>query len=130
MVLLIMKNNSKFAGCKNSKNLRNYAGWLPTWSIFNKSKRRMYIYRNGNLKIRAERLGMVALLLLVLCSFSMSAQNDRRSRRPKGRGASSEIVLPDKMELPDSLKAKRDSTFRADSISRADSLDLLNKSSL
>lgn len=90
----------------------------------------MYIYRNGNLKIRAERLGMVALLLLVLCSFSMSAQNDRRSRRLKGRGASSEIVLPDKMELPDSLKAKRDSTFRADSISRADSLDLLNKSSL
>ena len=90
----------------------------------------MYKYRKGNLLIRSGRLGAVALLLLVLCSYSVFSQNDRRSRRDRGRGLSSEIILPEKAELPDSLKARRDSTSMADSISRADSINLLNKSSL
>ncbi|MGM9735944.1 MAG: putative LPS assembly protein LptD [Candidatus Cryptobacteroides sp.] len=89
----------------------------------------MYIYRNGIMKNRLGRVSLVAVLLLVLFSFTASSQNDRRARRGRARIETVESH-PHGAELPDSLVARRDSIARSDSLSRADSLSMLDKSSL
>ncbi len=79
-----------------------------------------------------EKWGLIALMLLVLSSFTLSSQEDRRSRRAR-RNATKTEVLADSLTIPelsDSLKALRDSLHVVDSIAKRDSMDLLKKSSL
>ena len=73
----------------------------------------------------------VTVLLVVLSSVALSAQNDRRSRRQARRDARNvaAVSLPDSLTL-DSLSVHKDSLAVADSLHRADSLSLLSKSSL
>jgi lipopolysaccharide assembly outer membrane protein LptD (OstA) len=70
-------------------------------------------------------------MLLVFCSFTVSSQEDRRSRRARRLAETAEAVdstlIP---EISDSMRAVMDSTHRADSIASQDSLRLLEKSSL
>ena len=73
----------------------------------------------------------MTVLLVVLSSVALSAQNDRRSRRQARRDARNvtAVSLPDSLTL-DSLSVHKDSLAVADSLHRADSLSLLSKSSL
>ncbi|MCM1177791.1 MAG: hypothetical protein NC308_10905 [Clostridium sp.] len=84
-------------------------------------------YKNGNRSSFAGKLVLAAVMLSVIGSIVVPAQN-RRTRRAS-RNAQQELAV-DTVQLPDSVKAVRDSIARADSTSRADSLDLLHKSSL
>ena len=85
-----------------------------------------------------EKLLSIAVLLSIISSFTVSSQDDRRSRRARLRAAErTEQVQKDTVEMTDSMRAVldsikfvTDSTARADSIARVDSLDLLSKSSL
>ncbi|MBR5299547.1 MAG: LPS-assembly protein LptD [Bacteroidales bacterium] len=84
-----------------------------------------------------EKWGLIAFMLLVLSSFTLSSQDDRRSRRQRRISEQMELVADSLMALPDSIKAindsiriVKDSIARADSIFRRDSLDLLKKSTL
>ena len=91
----------------------------------------------------------MTVLLVILSSVSLPAQNDRRSRRQARRSVTADtaVARPDSLSLdslatfnPDSLRLdslkldtlafRRDSIARADSLHRADSLTLLGKSSL
>ena len=81
----------------------------------------------------------VTVLLFVLSSVALPAQNDRRARRLARRsaGAVTAVGLPDSLSRDslgvlslDSLAFRRDSIAFADSLHRADSLELLGKSSL
>ena len=75
--------------------------------------------------------GLAAVMLLVFCSFTVSSQDDRRSRRTRrNAGATEQVDTQIIPELSDSLKAVRDSVHRADSIFRQDSIRMLSKSSL
>ena len=91
----------------------------------------MSSYGNGKLKIWLSKWGLVAAMLLVFCSFTVSSQEDRRSRRERRLAETAEAVdstlIP---EISDSMRAVMDSTHRADSIASQDSLRLLEKSSL
>lgn len=84
-----------------------------------------------------EKLISVAILLLLISSFSVSSQNDRRSRRERIRGGQTPETVLDTIPLSDSARAAldsikfvRDSIAKADSTFKADSLALLKKSSL
>lgn len=97
----------------------------------------MSLYNKGTVKRWLEKWGLIAFMLLVLSSFTLSSQDDRRNRRLRRDAeavenlADSLASLPDSIKfLNDSLKTVRDSIARADSIFRRDSLDLLKKSSL
>ena len=91
----------------------------------------MSSYSNEKLKIWLSKWSLVAILLLVFCSFTVSSQDDRRSRRARRLDDGVETVDTVKIpEISDSLKAINDSIARADSIARRDSVDLLKKSSL
>ena len=87
--------------------------------------------RNGTLKCWLEKWGLAAFLLLVLCSFTVSSQDDRRSRRRRAKARTEAVAdtAPQPM-ISDSLRAVRDSIHRADSIFKRDSLEMLKKSSL
>ena len=75
--------------------------------------------------------GLAAVMLLVFCSFTVSSQDDRRSRRTRrNAGATEQVDTQIIPELSDSLKAVQDSVHRADSIFRQDSIRMLSKSSL
>ena len=78
-----------------------------------------------------EKWGLVVIMLLVFSTFTLSSQDDRRSRRDRRQADHHEhvdtTVVP---EISDSLRAVLDSTHRADSIARIDSLSMLRKSSL
>ena len=77
-----------------------------------------------------EKWGVAAILLLVLSSFTVSSQDDRRSRRLRraaGEAVADTIAVP---EISDSLRAVRDSIARVDSLAAADSISMLRKSSL
>ena len=74
--------------------------------------------------------GLVALMLLVFSTFTVSSQDDRRNRRLR-RDDITELVAKDSIpEISDSLRHVLDSTHRADSIAARDSLEMLKKSSL
>ena len=81
----------------------------------------------------------MTVLLVILSSVALPAQNDRRSRRQARRAAQADasVSLPDSLSLDslatfrlDSLALQKDSLALADSLHRADSLSLLGKSSL
>ena len=79
-----------------------------------------------------EKWGLAVFILLVLSSFTLSSQEDRRDRRLRRTKGDLENVL-DSVALPvisDSLRFVRDSLHKADSIKSADSLKMLHKSSL
>ena len=91
----------------------------------------MSIYNTGNLKKWIEKWGLVAIMLLIFSSFTVSSQNDRRNRRARRNVEQSEVVKDTAAPvLSDSVIAVRDSIHKADSIHRADSLALMDKSSL
>ena len=84
-----------------------------------------------------EKLLSIVILLSIISSFTVSSQDDRRSRRNRIKAAEKVEAVQDTVEMTDSMRAVldsikfvTDSTARADSIARADSLDLLSKSSL
>ena len=103
----------------------------------------MSLYNKGILKAMLEKWGLVVLMLLVVSSFTLSSQDDRRERRVR-RTLEKTAELPDSLlvsdsipPISDSLRAindsitfAKDSIARADSIARRDSLDMLKKSSL
>jgi lipopolysaccharide assembly outer membrane protein LptD (OstA) len=119
--LVIIEISFTFAFCKNSKKCIKH----------NIEKELMSSYGNGKLKIWLSKWGLVAAMLLVFCSFTVSSQEDRRSRRARRLAETAEAVdstlIP---EISDSMRAVMDSTHRADSIASQDSLRLLEKSSL
>ena len=97
----------------------------------------MSIYNKGMVKRWLEKWGLIAFMLLVLSSFTLSSQDDRRNRRLRRDAEAAEALTDSLISLSDSaraindsLKVIRDSISRADSIFRQDSLDLLKKSSL
>ncbi len=74
--------------------------------------------------------GLVAFMLLVFSTFTVSSQDDRRNRRLR-RDDLAEVIAKDSIpEISDSLRHVLDSTHRADSIAALDSLEMLSKSSL
>ena len=74
--------------------------------------------------------GLVAFMLLVFSTFTVSSQDDRRNRRLR-RDDLAEVIAKDSIpEISDSLRHVLDSTHRADSIAARDSLEMLKKSSL
>ena len=79
-----------------------------------------------------EKWGLAVLMLLVLSTFTLSSQDDRRSRRARRAvaEAETEVVTDTIPEISDSLRHVLDSTHRADSITAHDSLEMLKKSSL
>ena len=84
-----------------------------------------------------EKLLSIVILLSIISSFTVSSQDDRRSRRNRIKAAEKVEAVQDTVEMTDSMRAvldsikfATDSTARADSIARVDSLDLLSKSSL
>ena len=90
----------------------------------------MSIYRNGKLRMWLNKWGLVAFMLLVFSTFTVSSQDDRRNRRLR-RDDLAEVIAKDSIpEISDSLRHVLDSTHRADSIAALDSLEMLSKSSL
>ena len=94
-------------------------------------------FRRGNKMSSWEKLLAIVILLSVISSFTVSSQDDRRSRRNRLKAAERTEKIQDTVQMSDSMRAAMDSikfvtdsTARADSIARADSLDLLSKSSL
>ena len=90
----------------------------------------MSIYRNGKLKSWLEKWGLAVVMLLVLSSFTVSSQDDRRNRRARRDAAETVSDSTIVQEISDSLRAFLDSTARADSLFAADSINMLQKSSL
>ena len=92
----------------------------------------MSIYNIGKIKKWLEKWGLAVFMLLVLSSFTLSSQDDKRARQLRR----DKVELPAALDstsrpvLPDSLVAVRDSIHKADSIKSADSLLMLRKSSL
>ena len=86
---------------------------------------------NGTIKQWLAKWGLVAIMLLVFASFTVSSQDDRRARRGRrGALAAEQVDTQAVPEISDSLRAVRDSIHRADSIFRQDSIAMLSKSSL
>ena len=97
----------------------------------------MSLYNKGMAKRWLEKWGLIAFMLLVLSSFTLSSQDDRRNRRMRRTGEQLEALadsipaISDSLRaINDSLRVVKDSIARADSIFRSDSLALLKKSSL
>ena len=92
----------------------------------------MSLYNKGMTRKVLEKWGLAVFILLVLSSFTLSSQEDRRDGRLRRTKGDLENVL-DSVALPvisDSLRFVRDSLHKADSIKSADSLKMLHKSSL
>ena len=89
----------------------------------------MSLYNKGIFRKWLEKWGLAAVMLLVLSTFTLSSQEDRRERRNRRNEAPADTTeaIP---VLPDSLRAVRDSIHRADSLHAIDSLNMLHKSSL
>ena len=89
----------------------------------------MYLNTNGAIKNIFLKILLTVLLLSVVASLSVSAQEKNRRRGRRGK-AKIENVADSLPEMSDSLRHVRDSVFRADSLFKRDSIDLLKKSSL
>ena len=91
----------------------------------------MSIYTKEAKRTWLEKWGLVAVMLLILSSFTVSSQDDRKSRRLR-RNSDRDTVSVDSAApiLTDSMIAVRDSIAYADSVQRADSMALMDKSSL
>ena len=82
-------------------------------------------------KTARDRFVVAAFLLLLISSFTVSSQEDRRNRRTRQRVRVERTErAADTVAITDSMRAAMDSTARADSVARADSIALLDKSSL
>ena len=90
----------------------------------------MSIYSKGTIKKWLEKWGLAAIMLLVLSSFTVSSQDDRRSRRARRAAAEAVTDTVAVPEISDSLRAVRDSIARVDSLAAVDSVNMLKKSSL
>lgn len=91
----------------------------------------MSIYNIGKVKRWLEKWGLAAFLLLVLSTFTLSSQEDRRERRSRrARDRHEHVDSLARPVLSDSARAVMDSIHRADSIHSADSMQMLSKSSL
>ena len=91
----------------------------------------MSIYNRGTKGIWFERWGLVAILLLILSTFTVSSQDDRRNRRIRRETDGKELAADSSVSvLTDSMAAIKDSISRADSIRKQDSLSLLQMRSL
>ena len=91
----------------------------------------MSIYNKGTISTWVEKWGLVAVILLILSTFTVSSQEDRRSRRLRRDALMT--TQADTARIPvlnDSIKSVNDSIAHADSIQKIDSLALLEKSSL
>ena len=92
----------------------------------------MSIYNKGKLRDCLAKWGLVAVILLVLSSFSSYSQ-DRLIGRARLSESKIDLVPSDSLSITDSTKVpdvNLDSLHRADSIHAADSLLMLKKSSL
>ena len=92
----------------------------------------MSFYHRDKIKRHLDKLWLIAAFMLLLSSFSLSSQEERRLRRER-RSEAQEIVtdsLPEVPSISDSARHALDSIARADSIHRRDSVQMLSKSSL
>jgi len=92
----------------------------------------MSSYNKGMFRKWSDRWGLALFMLLVLSTFTLSSQDDRRGRRLRRSKAEAQLAL-DTAAIhadADSLRAVRDSIHRADSAHASDSLRMLHKSSL
>ena len=97
----------------------------------------MSINRKGTIRSWLDKWGLALLLMLILCCHTGFSQDDRRNRRSRRGGRSTELIVDSLPVMSDSLRAindsiaaRRDSIAKADSISRVDSVNMLKKSSL
>ena len=95
----------------------------------------MSSYNNGTMKQWLAKWGLAVMMLLVFCSFTVSSQDDRRSRRGRREAhihehAHTHADTLEVQEMSDSLRAVKDSIAKADSIFKQDSIRMLSKSSL
>jgi lipopolysaccharide assembly outer membrane protein LptD (OstA) len=96
----------------------------------------MSTYNKGAKRTWLEKWGLVALMLLILSSFTVSSQDDRRKRRDSRKSETKEVVdTTDHHHHDHDHDHNHDhyyDQYRADSLNaaRQDSLDLLSKSSL
>ena len=92
----------------------------------------MSLYNIGIIRKCLKKWGLAVVMLLVLSSFTLSSQDDRRARQLRRDRVELANALDSAARplMPDSLVAVRDSIHRADSIKSADSLSMLRKSSL
>ena len=79
---------------------------------------------------KRDKVFFAVIALLILSSFTVSSQDDRRSRRNRQRAERIEAKADTLPAISDSMRAVLDSTAYADSVARQDSLDMLGKSSL
>ena len=92
----------------------------------------MSIYNKGKLRDCLAKWGLVAVIMLVLSSFSSYSQ-DRLKGRARLSESKIDLISSDSLSITDSTKVpdiNPDSLHRADSIHAADSLLMLKKSSL
>ena len=92
----------------------------------------MSFYHKDKIKRHFDKLGLMAAILLLLSTFTLSSQDDKRPRRER-RNRSMQISVSDSSSLPelsDSARFALDSIHHADSIHRSDSIQMLHKSSL
>ena len=92
----------------------------------------MSFYHKGKIKRHFDKIGLVMAIMLLLSSFTLSSQDDRRARRERRNRDKAEAVA-DTAALPvlsDSARHAMDSIARADSIHHSDSIAMLHKSSL
>ena len=91
----------------------------------------MSSYNRGTVTTWLEKWGLALVIMLVLSTFTLSSQEDRRERR--NRRAHVHTEAADSLAVPvlsDSARAVRDSIHIADSIHALDSMRMLSKSSL
>ena len=91
----------------------------------------MSIYIKGTKGSWLEKWGLAVFMLLILSTFTVSSQDNRKSRRERRDDRTT--VSIDSTAVPvltDSMRAVNDSIARADSLHRLDSLNMLEKSSL
>ena len=92
----------------------------------------MSIYNKGKLRDCLAKWGLIAVIMLVLSSFSLYSQ-DRLRGRTRLSESKIDLISSDSLSITDSTKVpdiNPDSLHRADSIHAADSLLMLKKSSL
>ena len=87
-------------------------------------------YNSGPLNRKRDKVFFAVIALLILSSFTVSSQDDRRSRRNRQRAERIEAKADTLPAISDSMRAVLDSAAYADSVARQDSLDMLGKSSL
>ena len=92
----------------------------------------MSFYHKDKIKGHLDKLWLIAAFLLLLSSFSLSSQEERRLRRERKLSTieATSDSLPEPPSISDSARHAMDSIARADSIHSSDSIQMLSKSSL